>query len=247
MFHTIALQAARHKLCCVLGLLGATEATILQQHHQAIALQQRMWEVGSWRGLLVQAWQLHDAEELLAGELVQLQQLEQQQQQQGSCLQQPVEQDDAKQQQQHVSADVEQAVTCSDGRSSSKPQKRNTGAARQDHQQQQHTQHPAKQQYTAFCQGLADLVGWEGDAVVAAATSRCKEKVGQLLLAFAGRQCELGRLDRHVRRLAAVLMAGTGEALVQLQQHMEVQLQQVERSRQGIRQQLVEQKMLGEH
>lgn len=206
------LQAAKHKLCAVLNLLGATELAITQQRQQALTLQQHMWKVAAWKPLLIQVWQLHETEEGLAADLVLLQQLEDQ-----HAGQQLIKQ-------------LEQAAGSVPHDDQHGQQQQQLNGWEQEHQ---HT--------SSHNVMLAELVGWEGDSAVASSLTKIKVKVGQLLLRLADRQLELARGHRHVRRLAGVLMSGTGGAgLVQMLQPLEVQQQQLEKSRTGVRQQLVD-------
>jgi hypothetical protein len=214
------LQAAKAKVCQVLGLVAGTEASLVQVQSQVLALQQRLWEVAAWRPLLAVAWQLQEAEQWLAAELTSLQQAEEQQ----GCAD-------------SAGSSANTGIT-----SSSKGILKSSTPA--DPQgvlpagQQQAEQQDKDSEYSSV---FAGLLGWDGPSAASAAAANKKAKVGRLLLQLADRQAELTRTQRHVQRLASILMAGVDdEVLGQVQRGIEAQLQQVERSRMGVRQQMQE-------
>jgi hypothetical protein len=218
------LQAAKAKVCQVLGLVAATEASLVQVQSQVLALQQRLWEVAAWRPLLAVAWQLQEAEQWLAAELTSLQQAEE------GCA------DSA------GSTSSKGTVSTSSSSSSQGTPKGSRPADLKDAvpagQQQEKQRDKDSDTYSSV---FAGMLGWEGPSAAAAATANKKAKVGRLLLQLADRQGELTRTQRHVQRLASILMAGVDdEVLWQVQRGIEAQLQQVERSRMGVRQQMEE-------
>lgn len=111
-------------------------------------------------------------------------------------------------------------------------------------EQQQEQQQ--KQQQDHECSALiAGFLGWHGPKAASAAVEKARDKVGSMLQQLAERQGELARLQWHVQRLAAILMAGVDDqVLAQLQGQLEGQLQQVEKSRMSVRQQLHEMQQL---
>jgi hypothetical protein len=236
------MQAAKAKVAQVLGLVAGTEAALVQVQSQVLALQQRLWEVNAWRPLLAAAWQLQEAEQWLAAELASLQQAEEQQQQQ---QQQPqgragVGSSDSGSESDSSSSGMDESVSSSEASSGAEWQE-SSGARDVQQQQQQQQQQGKGGSATADNSMLADLLGWAGPSAASAATAGKKAKVGRLLLQLADRQAELTRAQRHVQRLASILMAGVDdEVLGQVQRGIEGQLQQVERSRLGVRQQLQE-------
>lgn len=220
------LQAAKAKVAQVLGLVAGTEAALVQVQSQVLALQQRLWEVSAWRPLLAVAWQLQEAEQWLAAEMVSLQQAEEQAQQQqqgevaGGGSGSGIESDSSS----SGSAEADAASKCT-------AETEAAGPAEASKQQQQ-------SQGSEYNSVLADLLGWAGPSAASAAAASKRAKVGRLLLQLADRQGELTRMQRHVQRLASILMAGVDdEVLGQVQRGIEAQLQQVERSRMAVRQQ----------
>jgi hypothetical protein len=217
--------------------VAGTEAALVQVQSQVLALQQRLWEVAAWRPLLAVAWQLQEAEQWLAAQLASLQQAEEQQQQQqgaGASSGSGSDSDSG------VAGSSSSSAAESDGASkieAAVTELQDSPMAGKQQQQQQ-GQDVKGSDYNSV---LANLLGWDGPSAASAATASKKAKVGRLLLQLADRQAELHRTQRHVQRLASILMAGVDdEVLGQVQRGIEAQLQQVERSRMAVRQQLQE-------
>jgi hypothetical protein len=218
------LQAARAKICQLLGLIAVTAASIRRAQGEAEVLQEHLHHVESWRDLLVLVCQLTGAEQRLQESLGMLQAVEQPPGQELPAWQHCCDNDD-------VAVAMTDMVTVT----------RSCPAGAAEHA-------------VALAAGQHGLVDVDHStrgpdslmtALVAvpdgAALQVLRPKMCHLLQQLADKQSELCLVQCHVDRLAAVLMAGsTGREVAELQQQLQRQLQQVNRSRAGIQQQLAQ-------